>query len=422
MRFSVEWFEDAPNAAPEERATACDLRIWVSERNVCLHVDGIDGAFYDHVPMPAYSLAEGLAHDWWTIFGARDEEYHLIRHRMGYATPDVRFRFDGAAFDACSYQRSYDNPDIRFWAGPTEVMARAAAESALAEFIDSIIAQLHHWDVHRTSVELRWARVQASRSDPEQTEFCEAAGALGLDPYSLREDDVDFIAQSAALFDGEPLIEFLAGVAHRNLRQDILTWIRSVESRPPYLSRLPDLRGVVEQVCRTTPPRPGDRSWALGYRRARATRAALNKAPTDRVSSVSELARALGNKSFRRADRIDGLRALVSMRGEDVHVYLRDRPSTPEARVSETFAFTRAIGDAVCFPNTARSVVNELRDADRQATARAFAAEFLAPIEEILSMRDDGKDVATVADELNVSTEVVERQLENQDRIKDVCG
>jgi len=65
--------------------------------------------------------------------------------------------------------------------------------------------------------------------------------------------------------------------------------------------------------------------------------------------------------------------------------------------------------------------VNELHYADRQAAARAFAAEFLAPINEILSMREDDKDIATIADEFNVSTELVELQLVNRERIAKAC-
>lgn len=37
-------------------------------------------------------------------------------------------------------------------------------------------------------------------------------------------------------------------------------------------------------------------------------------------------------------------------------------------------------------------------------------------------MREDNKDIAAIADELNVSTEVVERQIENKDRIKFACS
>jgi hypothetical protein len=421
LHFLADWFEDAPNAAMEERATACDLRIYIGDQNVCLHLDGLDGALYDHVTMPAYSLVEGLARDWWNIFGARDTEYRLIRHRMGYATPDVRFRFDGIAFDACSYQRNYGNPDVRFWAGPTEVMSRLEAENVLAQFIEDVLKRLREKGIHQTSAELRWQRVQASRSNLEETEFCEAAGALGVDPYALNDEESDFLVQSAQLFRGEPLIEFLAGVPRQILATDILTWIRRVEDRPSYLSRLPNLRCVAEHVSNLTPPRSGDRSWALGYRRARVTRKALNRTHTDRIRGTSELAALFGNKSFRRAGRINGLRALISLREQEVHIHLRDRPPTPEARVSELFAFTRAIGDAICFPNTPRSVVNELHDADRQAAARAFAAEFLAPIDEVLSMQADNKDLATIADELNVSNEVVQRQVENKDRIAAAC-
>ena len=421
LRISVDWFEGAHNAAREERATACDFRVWITNQNVCLHVDGIDGAVYDHVTMPAYSLAEGLAHDWWTIFGSRDKEYQLIRHRMGYTTHDVRFKFDGVAFETYSCQHSYSNPGTRFWTGPTELMSRSVAESTLAGFIDQVITRLHEANLHGTSADLRWARVQASRLDHDETEFCEAAGALGVDPYSIGEEETDFITQSAALFNDEPRIEFLAGVPRPSLRGGTLDWIRYVESRPPYQSRLPDLASVADQVCRATLQRSGDRSWALGYRRAGAARAVLNKKQSDRISSTGELARALGNKSIRSAGRTSGLRALVSLFGGNVHVHLRDRPRTPEARVSELFAFTRAVGDAICFPGTPRAVVNELHYADRQAAARAFAAEFLAPINEILSMREDDKDIATIADEFNVSTELVELQLVNRERIAKAC-
>jgi hypothetical protein len=158
VRFSTEWFRDAPNAAPEERATACDLRIWINDENVCLHVDGVDGTLYDHVTMPAYSLAEGLSHSWWALFGARDKDYRLIQDRMGYALPDVRFRFDGAAFEAWSHQHLYKNPDIRYFAGPSETMARQQAEGVLADFINGVIAQLHDNGMQQTSAELRWRR------------------------------------------------------------------------------------------------------------------------------------------------------------------------------------------------------------------------------------------------------------------------
>ena len=66
--------------------------------------------------------------------------------------------------------------------------------------------------------------------------------------------------------------------------------------------------------------------------------------------------------------------------------------------------------------------MNDLREASRQACARAFAAEFLAPVDEILSMRGDGHDVLSIADEFGIPTETVERQEENAGRIRRTCA
>ena len=113
VRNSVDWQDDAINAAPEERATVADLRLWLNDQNVCLHLRGQDAR--DHITIPLCSLAEGLALDWWTLFGARDHALSLIQYRSGFAVPDIRLTFDGAAFEIAAEQRIYTNPDVRFW-------------------------------------------------------------------------------------------------------------------------------------------------------------------------------------------------------------------------------------------------------------------------------------------------------------------
>jgi uncharacterized protein (DUF433 family) len=65
--------------------------------------------------------------------------------------------------------------------------------------------------------------------------------------------------------------------------------------------------------------------------------------------------------------------------------------------------------------------VNELHEAFRQGAGRAFAAEFLAPVEEVVAWRAKGQDTARIADEYEVSTTLIERQIENVDRIRAAC-
>lgn len=420
MRYSVEWHDDAPNAAPEERATVADFRLWLDDQNVSMHIEGARGI--DHLTISLYSIAEGLAHDWWSLFGARDREFSLIGYRGGYAVPDVRLKFDGAVFEISAHQRTYRNPEVRFWAGATQVMPRVDAEAIIGDFVECVLDRLEHKRVQQTSAALRWARIRASRADADEAAFCEAAGALGLDPYDIDDPDSNSIDNAASLFEGEPLTEFLAGVAGAD-RDRLLRWVEEVDRRPPDMTRIAELRAAAGQAEQRAPLRDLEPSWSLGYRRARALRQVMGLGAKDRFRTFKSLAQRLGaSPSYALAARVDGIRALRSDHGDGVHVHMRNHGNSQEAHASHLFSFARAVGDAACFPQPNKSPVNELHSACRQAAGRAFAAEFLAPIDEIRSMREDGRDAVSIAEEFAVSTTVIERQVENTEQILAACA
>jgi hypothetical protein len=423
VKFSADWVENAQNVAPEERATIANFRMWLAEQNVTMHLRERDNVSIESVLIALYSLAEGLAHDWWSLFGNRERVVSLIKHRTGFAVPDIRFRFDGIAFEATAFQKTYHNPPVRFWAGPTEVLTREQAEASLSEFIELVLSKLEMKGVRDTSAQLRWSRVKASRADSQEATFCESSGALGLDPYEIKDSDAALIESAAALFKKESLAEFLSGARGYNT-DALLKWVKAAERRAKYKSCLSDLMAIARKAARTFPERTGDQSWALGYRRARGMRQALSLKQNDRIRTDKAFARKLGAAiNFETAARVDGIRALRShTTGDDVFVHLRDHGRSPQAQVAQLFSFSRAVGDVTCFPTPERSPVNELHSAYRQAAGRAFAAEFLAPIDEIKSMHADGHDAVTIADELFVSTTVIERQMENAQRIEAACA
>lgn len=420
MRFSADWRNRAANAAPEERATVADLRIFLAEQNVTLHM--VDDRNVDHVTVALYTVADGLAHEWWRLFGGRDHEISLMALRSGFVLPDVRMSFDGAAFEVVAQQRVYANPSVRFWAGPSEVLTRERAEAALKGIVEQILERLQDGGVRETSAALRWARVLASRANPDEAAFCEAAGALGVDPYQIEDGDTQIIEGASDLFNGEPLAELLAGAAHTNGGL-LLEWVHVMERRRSGASHVADLAGYSQAAVAAAPPRVDEESWALGYRRARAMRAALQLGQQDRFKSFRPLAEKLGAKStFELARPVDGIRALRTDKRDGVHIHMRSFGSSPTAPLAHLFNFARAVGDAACFPEESRAPVNELHSAYRQAAGRAFAAEFLAPIVEIKSMQHDRRDVDTIAAEFGVSTATIERQIENAARIEAVCA
>lgn len=420
MRYSIEWHDDAINAAPEERASAADLKLFLQDRNATLHSRGHESA--DHVTIALYGLAEGLAHDWWSLFGGRDREVSFIKYRNGYIVPDIRMAFDGAAFEISARSYEHHNPDLRFYEVGAEVMNRGDAEQTLGAFVEETLKRLDDRGVGQTGAALRWARVQESRADADEAAFCEAAGALGLDPYQISDQHADLIEKAASFFDGETLTEYLAGIKEA-AAQPLFDWIESAEARPADEAGLGDLRDIAGETVASTGAREGERGWALGYRRARAFRRTLGLSESHAFTSYGDLAPKLGaGPRYTPAGQVDGLRALRSDHADGIYIHLRDHGTSAATEQSHLFSFTRAVGDAVCFPTETRAPINELKAAYRQAAGRTFAAEFLAPIREIRSMRDDGRDDVTIADRFGVSTEVIRRQWENKDRIEAACA
>ena len=437
MRFEVDWQSTGPNAAPEERATIADLRVFVGDSNACDNLQprrrgrkagaaaGVSVRHEEHVTVSVYPLAEEIALGWWRLFGARDERLRLAEGRAGYALPDVQLAFDGSGFDAVSRPIAYQNPEVRFTCGNTERLSRAEAESALTDFVEQVRSRLEASRVRDTGLQRRWQRVQASRQDAQESAFCEATGALGLDPYNIRDKDAEFIANAGALFHGEPLAELLSGLRSSGNRpgpsgDDVLAWLRSAEARPEGSSCLPgidDLRGRMAEIRQAA---ANKMPWWGGYRCARAARRQLNIGMGERLR-VATLAARLDGRAFDVAGSVAGVRAVVEIRDDAMRVHLR-RVNSRYRETSELFAFARAIGDAVANPAAERSAVNDLHDAARQATGRAFAAEFLAPVDEVLSMREDGKDQGEMAERFGVSKDVVERQLQNRERIQEACA
>lgn len=417
MKFSVDWIDGGLNRAAEERATLCELGIYVDGQNACRFIDYVVNEETEALIVPAVHLAEGLAIDWWTIFGGRDRDHRIMRYRTGFALPDLYLRTDGATFEVTSKVFVSENPHLGFRFNGKETLPRIDAEAEMSGFIGAIVARLAGKRVRNSAVAARWSRVVESRNDPDEHAFCEAAGALGLDPYAISDDDVRFIEDSNTMFSGESLIEFLAGIGKEERSPSTLERVRQLEARPAEKASVPELSDVASQIDPLIRRGQYDRPWEVGYRAAAAFRQALGMTSSDRFASHVGLAKKLGAARFEAAKLFDGVRALVSSPGGDTRIHLHDhsgdRPADI-AEVSNSFSFARAVGDAVCFPDTPRSVVNGLHRADRQATGRAFAAELLAPVESVREMWDDARDVETIANEFGVSSYVITNQIENR--------
>ena len=264
--------------------------------------------------------------------------------------------------------------------------------------------------------------MRASCQADDEKAFCEAAGSLALDPYQISDESASFIEDAERIFpDRETMVEFVSGSGETD-KSKLIEWVRRMAATRSMSYRLPDLRDMVADFDDITPVQPGETAWSHGSRRARSMRVRCGLEQNHRFSSFKDLARRFGaGQSYSLAPKVDGINALRHERPDGVHIHLRNHGESAEAKTAHLFSMARAIGDAVCFPSTEVAPINGLQRAFRQAAGRAFAAEFLAPIDEVMSMQRDKRDIYSIANEFAVSPTLIERQIENKTRIAQAC-
>ena len=205
MRFSVDWDDGDRDAVDVDLHAVGNLRIEVGGVDVCDNVDvdvggggaAESGRVSRDLLVSVCPLAEGISGMRWRLFGARGVQHRPIRSRGGYAIPDLRMRFDGAEVEVACPPYRYDNPPLSFPNAGTERIDRAEAERALGGFLDDVCERLTSRGVTSSCVGIQWASVQESRRNADEAAFCEAAGALGLDPYDITDAEADLVMRSS---------------------------------------------------------------------------------------------------------------------------------------------------------------------------------------------------------------------------------
>jgi hypothetical protein len=326
--------------------------------------------------------------------------------RAGYALPDITFYSDGLDIHVHALPFSYANPPISFEIEAQEYISAPIFADQIQDFIEDVIEHLREEDVPETNLERRWTMVEASRADPDERDFCEAAAALGIDPYLCDEASAELIERAGQLFEGEALYELLAG-SERPALESSLAWVREVEHSDRGKGGLPTLRdfkGAGRHLLRARRP------WNAGYGAAKKLRSDMGLTDRRPVPTVSDLGGLFGNPDF----------TVTPFPNEIVRATVLETTATPVVRLgprnhpsSELFAMARAIGDLVCYGDAERFPVMENYGTRRQRVGRAFAAEFLAPGQAVSEMTEVGRTEDEIAAHFGVSPLVIQHQLEN---------
>ncbi len=425
LSIRTEWLPAEGIASAELSATFCRLEIWLGGQCLTRVEDQRGGGVRDGIYCSAYSLAEWLATRWWSL---RQHVRYVDRYADSYSRPsftsaslddrhDLRGANDGFLWPACTISPEGDETLVAWYARPNDgtepityvtsgraYVATDELSSSFAAFIESVLERLKAQRVPDSLLAAEWSAIDGA--DEEEAAFCNAAAALGLDPYDV-EPAIALLLEKLGADLGDSVAVELAQAADLSLLARDYSWVKDAEAnlRTRVLNspRLAPVRHAVQAVDRPSGLPP----YRIGWEHARAARAALGWDPAE-YANVEDLV----DVDTSPAPDPSLLGAAI-VRADNLAVTVG-----AHAQTAPRFVAGRALWRALHVQYDIPFLVTNATTRSHRIE-RAFAAELLAPSEgiELQIGRPAVVDLDTMyslADHYAVAPTLIRHQLENQ--------
>lgn len=425
LAIKFDWDSIDGPRGPELSATWAHFEIRVGDMLVTRLEDRNSKRTRDEISSPLYPLAEWMATNWWSLLYEIDSPYrsgidgYNKRHNVsaaseGFALPSLRIQPEGKQVHAVWKQLALPEYQVSFLNWGEAWLDREQVEEEFRTFISSVITRLEEKGVRETLLSEEWKAIV--NADPDEKAFCIAAGQLGRDPYSLNEDDVEALIAVIQSLPASVREEFLGAANYELLREQgnaIRQFVEKADKTTIDLKPLRELRGKI------SPDEVNLTPWQQGYRAAQQLWARLGQ-KDKRVRSVSELGVVfkLNNKEWSKAT----VKPAEELRFLDA-VVASTRTGSPyfavesKAEHYKTFAVCRGLFEyLIAEPRGAAALVTKAYS-ERQKRNRAFAAEFIAPADELRNLVKTPlvtvKEIQELASEFGTSEYAIYHQLRN---------
>jgi hypothetical protein len=289
-------------------------------------------------------------------------------------------------------------------------------ESSLAEFVQSVLERVgSSKDLRLSNLRNTWDAVTGA--DASEAAFCRTAGRLGLDPYETEawpSGLVELLEEQASDDNRANLIfdDLISTVSSESARS---AW--KVVNQTTTKHHLCELKSDALALARDSSKIPA----RFGYEAAEMVRQRSGINSVGPVTSVAKLSESAGFPRMRleyngSPARI-GVRALVGGNANNSGVLVAKEPSWSSAK---RFLEARGLYLMMFGCSLGPRLVTDAHVWDQKA-ARAFAAELLAPREQVVEIyqdrikKDDSTEEASlyVAKHFDVSDLVIANQLKN---------
>ncbi|MBN8943563.1 MAG: hypothetical protein J0H01_28915 [Rhizobiales bacterium] len=421
----TEW-SFAKTGSLQEQDTAAELTLKVGDNILTRAFDSWSRTVTDRTRVAAYPLAEWLASCWWRlryeavpVANGRPSPAWRMAHDLpavgaGFVWPRVRIASDGEAMQiAARAVRNAAWEPTRYLTdlAPTRV-PHDTFDRAIDDFIRLVLERLHDTRTEAQTLQSLWGDVLAERADPDVSAWRQLEARLG---YYADEAPEDLIRRVGSMSDR-------AGEAATN---EIASIIGS-EAAEEQLARLVEIVGHLGLPARFNRsnfpigPEPFDlrrTPWERGRALARDVRQSSKMSP----GPVSDKALcdilAIPTTALTDSSSGNSLVGLGVRTGDSGRLSLHFRQRHKKGL---RFQAARFIADQLIAPQNDTWLPLTDSVTARQQLQRAFAAEFLVPIESLVDFLDgtlssDAFDEA--AEHFGVSPLAISSHLANNDVI-----
>jgi hypothetical protein len=416
-----QW-ESALHDAPEVCTTSGLLTIMLGKTVVTRNEDIWSRTVRDQVRLSAYPLALWFAASWWRLrweplpMGPTPHHAWRMAHEIaaagyGYLWPQLFFACDGESMQVWARQSPPDSQAVvRYLLDAYHAIPDAVFEQTLDEFIMHVIARLDAVDVQRTTLHDLWDEILAERHDADLATYRRLEARLGFDPD---ECPAELHHKFASLIPkvGTAAINELAPVCASADPGAILERVMAFANAAGPEGYI-DLAIPMDDSSTAVPTR----AWQRGKILARRVRDAVG---LPGVPVTDKLLCEIVNLPIEQALNTEDTprrRSPLSMairHGESRQLkFLFRKRNKPGRR----FELARLLGDALMADTNDRWLPATNVQTARQKMQRAFASEFLCPIQSLTEfLGDDVSSDATeeAAEHFGVSQWAVETHLVN---------
>ena len=412
--------ERLDEGSPEERACFGLLTIRADGVNL---TEGFDSWINGYRPGPlvsGYHAAEWLAWNWWRLRWEPQSSsptwwraHKMVSIGEGYIWPNLTIFSDGLRTALISRPSSRPNArPFRYVGTDPCILASSRLEAAIDAFVPQVLARLRDSGISETNLDRVWEDLLAERANPGVALRRRLEALLGADPDEATPETIEQLVRDADVLGKNSISELAADIPSGGV-----VWgadaLREV-ARSRGFDGFQDISGLAPGTL----PQAGANSpaWLLGGRVAKTLRAQLGLGATP-----------ISNKKLADLASVSERALLADVRDPDLSFVLDDAQSgcrlvlRPKRLPGRRFDLARLLGDRLMNPGSEKLFLATRSRTFRQKAQRSFAAELLAPFEEVSVLlkgdysEENREDVAA---HFQVSERTIHTLLVNHRRIE----